>query len=124
MVIMGSITTSDPYKYLEGLSELSLEEFVNGKLRDDAISNIESYYLILEKFFNSKYGENLNYYGIANRLLESDTIDPSLYSQLKDVFKIILNIDKLTDEDIYLNLVRVLETIEEAYEQIELKFAD
>ena len=102
---------------------MNLENFIKEQNNvTTAKKSIKDYYNLLIEESESKFGQKLDSKNIPNFLIENEIIDSSTYSQLKDVTKLILNINKISDEDLYLNLVRILEIIEESYEQIELKF--
>jgi hypothetical protein len=123
MIILGSITITKPYRDIEKFSKMNLENFIKEQNNvTTAKKSIKDYYNLLIEESESKFGQKLDSKNIPNFLIENEIIDSSTYSQLKDVTKLILNINKISDEDLYLNLVRILEIIEESYEQIELKF--
>ncbi len=123
MIILGSITITKPYRDIEKFSKMNLENFIKEQNNvTTAKKSIKDYYNLLIEESESKFGQKLDSKNIPNFLIENEIIDSSTYSQLKDVTKLIFNINKISHEDLYLNLVRILETIEESYEQIELKF--
>ncbi len=123
MIILGSITITKPYRDIEKFSKMNLENFIKEQNNvTTAKKSIKDYYNLLIEESESKFGQKLDSKNIPNFLIENEIIDSSTYSQLKDVTKLIFNINKISDEDLYLNLVRILEIIEESYEQIELKF--
>lgn len=123
MIILGSITITKPYRDIEKFSKMNLENFIKEQNNvTTAKKSIKDYYNLLIEESESKFGQKLDSKNIPNFLIENEIIDSSTYSQLKDVTKLIFNINKISDEDLYLNLVRILEIILNLYLGLYLLF--
>ncbi|ASI13551.1 hypothetical protein Mia14_0217 [Candidatus Mancarchaeum acidiphilum] len=120
---MESITNTEPYRKIEHLSKLSEGEFLKYCSNNDIKPIIREYCSMLVRKISEKFGKPVEYSSIPNFLFERDLIDPSLYPQLKEMLLFVDNLENEPLPEIYYNLIRILETIEEAYEQIDLKFS-
>ncbi len=124
MIKMESITNTTPYRKIEYLSKLSESEFLKYCSNNNIKPIIKDYCNILAKKLSEEFGNVIDLNSIPNLLLEKDLIDPSLYPQLKEMLLFAESIENEPLPEIYNNLIRLLETVEEAYEQIDLRFSN